>query len=253
MAKAIPADQLARVWREYKETGDIDLRDQLLGHYSELPSLIAFAMIRKLSSLVDVDDLIQAGAIGLMKAVDNFDPSRDLQFSTYATTVIRGHMFDQLRNESWVPRLVMKAAKQIRVASETLVDELGREPTDQELADRLEVSLGRLAWLRKEAEILEIGSLDATKGECPSLAETFGELVDPAADLLRCDVWRKVCRCLAARDRLTLQLYYRDGLTMKQIGATLGVQESRVSQLLKQIIEQLRKALAPYRDDLLAA
>ncbi len=257
IANAPPCDPLAQLWRDYQaEPQRIDLRNQLAEHYRYLVGYQAHKLWQTLPDDVDQDDLEQAGFFGLLEALASFDPDRGVKFDTYAPLRIRGEMLDYLRDNDWVPRLVRSQAKRLAEAGETLRRRLGREGTRDELAGELGISLEQLDRLSYEAHSVAVMSL--SHRYFTDDAGTVREIV--LADMLpdrdagrpsgreeQLEALRRLTRGLTRVERLIIILYYWEGLRMKEIGRTLGLSESRVSQLHSQIIARLQESLAGSR------
>lgn len=228
------------LWHAFKERGDKDARDRLVLQYSPLVKYVAGRVRSGLPSNVDQNDLISDGVIGLMDALEKFDPGRGLQFQTYAVPRIRGAMVDALRSSDWVPRSVREKIRSIDAAQARLEKELGRAPTDPEVAAALGISVQdlRATYAKMSyANVVSIDEMDSGDGgdryEPPSLAE----LDDVPEGFLR------AVHELPERDRVVVALYYWEGLTLAEIGLVLGVTESRVSQLHSRAMMTLRRKL----------
>lgn len=235
--------RLERIWKWFVRTRSAALRDALLLHYRPVLKGHAMRLRARLPALVELDDLISAGTFGLMKAIDAFDPSRGTKFETFCTLYIRGAMLDELRELDWVPRLVRQHEKTLTRAISQLHAETGRAPTDQELASRLQVSEQQLAHMRKDRA--PVAQLSLTREAGPEQREPQVQIrdtrtADPRAHLDRMAVKEWVVQGLCREERLIVILYYYEQLTMKEIGATLGICESRVSQMHKEILERIK-------------
>jgi len=194
----------------------------------------------------DLDDLISWGAMGLLAAVERYDPARDTLFSTYAGFRIRGAILDQLRALDWVPRRVREKASAVERAAAALEARLGRPATEEELAAALAIPLP--AYRTLAAEIAPVGmvSLDDSVDGSDERAALRDDGAGPLATLLRRERLDQVAAAIATlpeRDQLVLSLYYREELTMKEVGAVLGLTESRVSQLHARALARLRSSL----------
>lgn len=198
---------------------------------------------------VDRDDLYHAGVIGLMDAIDRFDPSRDNAFSTYAVLRIRGAVIDELRSRDWVPRSTRSRAKEYQTAVTTLHHKLGRLPDEQELAEHLDMSVEELLDLERTAQLSSQISLDTPVGDNASLGDLLPRGAggdDPIEGLDREDrarLLRDVLGTLKEQELLIVKLYYFEGLLMKEIAKILEVTESRICQIHSRIITVLRGRL----------
>ena len=244
------ADEIARWWKGYKRTGDQETRNRLVQNYLPLVKYAAERLGAKLPHEVDVDDLMSAGIFGLMDAVKAFDPKRGVKFETYCAARIRGAILDELRSMDWVPRLVRARASKLNEARQTLEAQLGRRPSEKELAERLRLSMREFRKLQRDAQAVGVVSLDKKWFETDSHKDVREidvledrKSVDPVLAARQKDVRELVTRGLNRAERLIILLYYFEEMTMKEIGATLDLSESRVSQMHSAILERLRTQL----------
>ena len=264
MATALAPEKLGterldiqEVWRAYKEDPENrDLRNRLVEEYLPLVRYNGERIWQRLPEGVELDDLISAGVFGLMDAIEAFDLSRGVKFETYCVPRIRGAMLDELRTMDWVPRLVRSKASKLQEATKTLEARLGRHPTEQELASHMELSLADLEKMMLEANAVNLISLNKKWYETDSykdvreidiLEDKKGE--DPTRRIQKNDLMRLVTKGLNRNERLIIILYYYEELTMKEIGATLDLSESRVSQMHSSIVARLQTQLGPRRPD----
>jgi RNA polymerase sigma factor for flagellar operon FliA len=205
---------------------------------------------QKLPEGVDMNDLISAGVFGLMDAIEAFDMERGVKFETYCVPRIRGAMLDELRTMDWVPRLVRSKASKLEAARKRVEARFGRPPTDAELAQEMEVSLEEFEKVKSDASAVNLVSLNKKWYETDSykdvrevdiIEDSKGE--DPTRGIQKRDVMRLVTRGLNRNERLIIILYYYEELTMKEIGSTLGLSESRVSQMHSSIVARLKDQL----------
>lgn len=242
-------DLTGALWARYRENGDPSARRQLLDRYLGLVHHSAHQLARRVSREVELEDLIGAGALGLVQALEGFDPGRGLAFSTYAVPRIRGAMLDELRARDWMPRSVRMRSRQLTEARAALQQELGRAPAAEQIAERLGIPLEQYwRWL-DETEgraLIAFDQGDGESGEEMRLYETIAdpEARDPGADIEHAqdlDQLRAAFDQLAPKDRMVLSLYYHEQLNLKQIGEILHVSESRVSQLRTRALTRLRE------------
>lgn len=252
-------DSLDAAWRDFRATGDKDLRNRLLEHYLYLVRYTAERIGAKLPDEVDVDDLMSAGIFGLVDAIDAFDLSRGVKFETYCAPRIRGAILDELRNMDWVPRLVRHRAHKLADATRSLEMELGRVPHDDEIARRLNMSKAQFQKLLRDASAVSLISLSRKYSDPDSLRDVFEIDVlpddrgsDPVIEAQKQDIKDLVTRGLNRAERLIVVLYYYEQMTMKQIGQTLDLSESRVSQMHSAILTRLRDQLQARRRELVA-
>ena len=259
-ATRVSSDEVAALWERYKaDPKNIDLRNQIVEIYIPLVKYHAQRVWSRLPDGIDIDDLTSSGIFGLIDAVEAFDLTRDVKFETYCAPRIRGAMLDELRSMDWVPRLVRTKAKRLSEATKTLDEKLGRQPTDQELADFLQISVEELKKLTASATAVNVVSLNKKWSETDSskevseldiLEDMKGE--DPTERLQKIDTMRLVTKGLKRNERLILLLYYYQDMTMKEIGATLDLSESRVSQIHSSIVQRLQMQLSKRRPEFAA-
>jgi len=242
-----------RLWAEYKETGQRELRDQLIVHYSPLVKYVAGRVATGLPQNVDQADLVSYGIFGLIDAIEKFDLDRGFKFETYAIARIKGNILDELRSIDWVPRSVRAKARAIEKAYSKLEGQLHRTPTDVELAkeldltdDQLQTTLGQISFTGLVAldEMLSGGD----RGDSMTLGDTVPDAgVGPVAayevEEMR-QILAEAINRLPEREKTVLTLYYYEGLTLAEIGSILGVTESRVCQIHTKSVIQLRSRMA---------
>jgi RNA polymerase sigma factor for flagellar operon FliA len=242
-------EMIQAVWLEYQANPTCQsLRNQLLEHYLPVVKYNAERLWARLPDGVELDDLISAGIFGLMSAIDAFDLSRGVKFETYCAPRIRGAMLDELRHMDWVPRLVRAKANKLTEATNTLETSLGRAATDQELADYLELTVPELEKMCRDANAVNLvslnkkkwGNTDGYKELCEVDVVENKRSEDPTRRLKKNDLIRLVTKGLNRSERLILILYYYEELTMKEIGHTLNLSESRVSQMHSSIVRRLQ-------------
>ncbi len=235
------------VWRSYKKAGSDELRNFLIEHYLHLVKSTAERMHMRLPGEVDVEDLMSAGLFGLMDAIDAFDLERGVKFETYCTQRVRGAIFDELRAMDWVPRLVRSRTAKIERARKALEMEMGRRPTDKEVCKQLKVSRAEYKKLQKDSKPVNVVSLNRKWFETDS-SKDIREIdviqdnrqEDPITALHKRDLKLLMTKGLSRAERLIVILYYYEEMTMKEIGMTLDLSESRVSQMHSSILARLQ-------------
>ena len=246
-----PTRDIREIWVEYKKNKTEPLRNMLMENYLHLVRYNAERIHVKLPDEVELDDLMSAGIFGLMDAIAAFDLERGVKFETYCAPRIRGAILDELRSMDWVPRLVRSRAHKLDTASKQLEVELGRSPTNDEIAKRLKVSMGEFEKMAKDASAVGLVSLsrkwfetDSNKDvrEIDVLEDKRG--ADPVREIQRKDLKELMTKGLSRAERLIIILYYFEEMTMKEIGATLDLSESRVSQMHSSILARLRAQMA---------
>ena len=254
------ADEVLQVWQEYKaDSTNESLRNRLVERYLPVVKYNAQRVWARLPDGVELDDLISAGVFGLIDAINAFDLSRGVKFETYCVPRIRGAMLDELRATDWVPRLVRSKATKLAEAAKQLDDKHGRPPTEKELAERLGLTPQELEKMKLEANAVNLISLNKKWYETDSykdvseidiLEDKKGE--DPTQRCRKTDLMRLVTKGLNKNERLIIILYYYEQLTMKEIGDTLNLSESRVSQMHSAIVQRLQEQLIEHQPEFAA-
>ncbi|MCC6124189.1 MAG: FliA/WhiG family RNA polymerase sigma factor [Pirellulales bacterium] len=257
MATLLAPDDVEQLWIEFKkDIANQELRNRLVEMYLPLVKYNGERIWARLPEGVELDDLVSAGVFGLMDAIDAFDLSRGVKFETYCVPRIRGAMLDELRTMDWVPRLVRSKASKLNEAVKTLEARLGRSPNEPELAAQMEIPLAELEKMILDANAVNLISLNKKWYETDSykdvreidiLEDKKGE--DPTRRIQKNDLMRLVTKGLNRNERLIIILYYYEELTMKEIGATLDLSESRVSQMHSSIVQRLQNQLARRRPE----
>ena len=240
-------------WERFKETNDSETRDQLLNQYLQLVKNVAGRMAAGFPKSVELNDLINTGVIGLIEAFNNFDPGRGVKFETFAVPRIRGAILDELRALDWVPRSTRAKARNLDRALMKLENELGRGPSENELADRMEISVDDLFAARKDVSVTSILSLDELicreddNRQVPRI-ETIQNTttVDVLQDMEKVELRAYLLHAISAlteQERLVVSLYYYEELTLKEIGDIMLISESRVSQIHTRAVTRLRSMI----------
>src|SRR5262245_6513358 len=252
-----PAYDIEEVWKRYKaDPSNKELRNTLVEHYLRLVKYNGERIWARLPEGVELDDLVSAGIFGLMDAIDAFDMTRGVKFETYCVPRIRGAMLDELRTMDWVPRLVRSKASKLNEGLKTLEAKLGRSPNENELAEHMGLNLADLEKMITDANAVNLISLNKKWYETDSykdvreidiLEDKKGE--DPTKRIEKSDLMRLVTKGLNRNERLIIILYCYEELTMKEIGATLDLSESRVSQMHSAIVQRLQGQLGKRRPE----
>ncbi len=250
----------AGLWQRYKEHQDPRTREELVLQYVHLVRYVAGRLAMGMPSQVEMDDLESYGLFGLLEAIDRYDPSRGVKFETYAMTRIRGSIIDGLRADTWAPALKQKA-KQLEAAQANLETRLGREPTDEELAAELGMSVADLTRRRSEVAAGVLLSLDdafagGEDGETVSVADRLHDPNSPnpeeeALFTERREILAQALEKLTEKERLVVTLFYYEGLTAKEIAMVLGLSVARISQLHSKAILRLRGRLSRIKQQLM--
>jgi RNA polymerase sigma factor for flagellar operon FliA len=246
--------ELRDLWRRYKSDGDRRARERLVVAYSPLVKYVAGRTAAGLPPHVEEADLISYGLVGLISAIERFDPAREIKFETYAITRIKGAIIDELRSMDWVPRSVRARAREIERANSKLEHRLQRAATDTELAQELGISEDELQTSllaishSSIAALDELWSVSDSSGDQVSLMDTLEDpgAPDPARALDVGDMKDRIADAIARlpeREKLVIALYYYENLTLREIGEVLGVTESRISQLHTKAVLRLRSRM----------
>ncbi len=250
------------LWAAYKTARDASAREKLVMKHAPLVRYVAGRLAMGLPAHIEVDDLVSYGILGLLDAIEKFDPRRGVKFETYAIARIRGAMLDGLRSLDWIPTSMRQKAREIERQYQALESKLGRSATDQEMAEAMGLSLlefqKRLAslgsvsllylediWFGSEEEEGGFRAIEMIPDPCG--ADPLGEL--EVADVK--EALAEAIDCLPEKERLVVALYYYEGLTVKEISKAMGVSPSRISQLHTKAILRLRGRLSRHRNDLL--
>jgi len=236
-------------------------KSQYVEQYSPLIKYLADRLAARLPDHINKDDLMSSGVLGLIDAVDKFDPGRAIMFKTYAEFRIKGAMLDELRSLDWVPRSIRKKANQLEKLWQRLEVELGHPPTDEEAAEALGLSVPEYLKMLDEVRTINILDLDAFKAVDKTGARESRDIYDILADENALDalamlsqgevrdVLAQAIEELAEKERLVVTLYYHEELTMKEIGQVMGYTESRISQLHTKSLLRLRTKLRRYFEE----
>ena len=252
------AEDTQTLWRQYRANPQAKgLRDRLILTYAPLVKYVAGRLGSGLPAHVDDDDLISYGLLGLIGAIERYDPDRDVKFETYAIARIKGSIIDELRAMDWVPRSVRARARDIERAIADLERKLHRAPTDEEIAGKLGITQQELEDSLTDISRSSIAALDELwtvntgggGGDQVALIDTIEDTdaPDPQGSLSQTEMKEAVGEAIARlpeREKLVVTLYYYEELTLREIGEVLGVTESRVSQLHTKAILRLKARLA---------
>jgi RNA polymerase sigma factor FliA len=249
---------MTSLWREYRRSGDKDVRDRLILTYAPLVKFVAGRLGSGLPAHVEENDLVSYGLLGLIGAIERYDPDRDVKFETYAMARIKGSIIDELRAMDWVPRSVRSRAREIERAIAALEAQLHRAPTDEEIAAKLSITVEELDDSLTDiarssiAALDELWTISSGSGDQVALIDTIEDTQGPepqsALDQneLREAIAESISR-LPEREKIVVTLYYYEELTLREIGEVLGVTESRVSQLHTKAILRLKARLSGVR------
>lgn len=245
---------IKQIWKEYLKTRKTSLRDHLITHYLPLVKLVSGRLLSNLPKHVRMDDMYSTGVMGLIKAVERFDPSRKAKFETYAQLVVKGAIIDEMRSLDWVPRSVHQKANEIEGATHSLQQKLGRDPSDEEVAKELGVSIEKYDELILRVRPAILLSLDKAGEEDASgvhLSERIAdEKVKTSYEVAERrefgELLEEAIHALPEQEKTVLVLYYYENLMLREIGKIMGVTESRISQIHTKALIRLKTRLRPF-------
>ncbi len=253
VAEITNATELDDVWARYKDNPTQADRDQLIVYYAPLVKYVASRIAAGLPQSVDQADLVSYGMFGLIDAITKFDPARGFKFETYAISRVKGAILDELRSIDWVPRSVRTKAKSVERAMAKLESRLHRAPSDEEIAEEMELSIDQLNGIYNQIGSLGMVALDemlsfgGSSGETLTLGDTLADRSDgPGGAFERIEMRQLLASAInqmGEREKIVLTLYYYESLTLAEIGRVLGVTESRVCQIHTKAVLQLRSKL----------
>jgi RNA polymerase sigma factor for flagellar operon FliA len=247
-------DETAGLWQEFRKSRDQAIRDRLILTYAPLVKYVAGRLGSGLPAHVDEGDLVSYGLLGLIGAIERYDPGREIKFETYAISRIKGSIIDELRSLDWVPRSVRSRAREIERAMLELENRLKRPPTDEEVATEIGITVDEFqdsltAISRSSVAALdELWQISTGGGDTVSLIDTIEDphADDPSKAMSQTEVREALADAiqrLPEREKLVITLYYYEELTLREIGEVLSVTESRVSQLHTKAILRLKVRL----------
>ncbi len=227
-----------------------DQRDQLIIEHVGLVKRIAYHLMGRLPASVQVDDLIQAGMIGLIEAAKNYDPTQGASFETYANIRVRGAMLDEVRHSDWSPRSLHKKMRELNEAVKEIENATGRDAKDQEVAKKLNISLDEYYQTLRDSACARMFSIQSQDGDEPlqfssQEKDPFSRLQNEGFQQSLADVIEQ----LPEREKLLMSLYYNDELNLKEIGQVLEVSESRVCQIHAQALNRIRTKMMHWTAD----
>ena len=247
-------DSVSTIWSEFKRTGDRAVRNRLIEHYSPFVKYVAGRVMSGLPRHFDEDDLTSYGIIGLIDAIERFEPDRNLRFETYAIPRIKGAIIDELRSIDWVPRSVRSKARAVEQAVTHLETTLRRSPTEAEVANELQMSSADFHTAMRKISTAGVMALDEVprgsgdRADRSTLGESLPDRSFGPVDTFEAKESKQALldavEGMPERERTVLTMYYYDGMTLTEIGSILGVTESRVCQIHTKALRQLRSRLA---------
>jgi len=245
--------EMDKIWKSYAATKNAALREQLIMAYAPLVKLVAGRLLIHVGQYVDFEDLTSYGIFGLIDSIDKYNPDKGIKFETYASIRIRGAIIDSIRKLDWVPRSLRAKNKQLEQVYADLTAELGRDPTEDEIADKLSMPLEVVRELIQKSNVVSLVSLDDYLEQNHDVG-LFGLPVNhadnPESSIEMMETKQALADAinqLSEKEKQVISLYYFDELTLKEISAVLGVSESRVSQIHTKAILSLKGKLTAAR------
>jgi len=251
-------DKNEKLWKAYAKSRDSELKEKLIIEYAPLVKYVAGRLSVHINHRIEYEDLISYGIFGLIDAIDKFDYGKGVKFETYASLRIRGAIIDSMRKMDWIPRTLRQKNKQLELAYSELEASLGREPTDEEVAERLDMSLDSARDLIKQSSVLTLISFDDYLTQ--NHEEAFVGLNNAAPETPESTYDKKELQEMLAvaidklsdREKRVIMLYYFEDLTLKEISRIMGVSESRISQIHSKAVLKLQGKLGKYKSILYA-
>ena len=241
-----------KLWNEYAATKSSEVREQLILEYAPLVKLVAGRLSMCLGYNVEYDDLVSYGIFGLIDAIDKFDSMKEVKFETYASLRIRGSILDQIRKMDWIPRTIRQKQKKIDAAMKEIETTTGRAATDEEIAQKLEISTDDFADWQSQMKITGVVSLNEfmeSGSEIPAEQHNQHRFEEPEEVIekeeLR-EVLGQALELLTEKEKKVILLYYYEDLTLKEISNVLEVSESRVSQLHTRALQKMKVRMGNY-------
>ncbi len=239
--------EMVDIWTEYRESKPEEMRNFLVEKFLHLVRYNAERIHQRLPDEVDIEDLMSAGLFGLMDAINAYDLERGVKFETYCAPRIRGAILDELRSMDWVPRLVRHRTSKVEGARQKIEMEVGRKATDKEIANKLEVDNDEFIKYKRDSHAVSVSSITRKCFQSDGSRELreIDVIKDehqssPVKIIQRTDLKDLMTKGLTRAERLIVLLYYYEGMTMKEIGTTLDLSESRVSQMHSSILQRLK-------------
>ncbi len=241
-----------KLWSEYAATKSSEVREQLILEYAPLVKLVAGRLSMYLGYNVEYDDLVSYGIFGLIDAIDKFDSMKEVKFETYASLRIRGSILDQIRKMDWIPRTIRQKQKKIDAAMKEIETATGRAATDEEIAQKLEISTDDFADWQSQMKITGVVSLNEfmeSGSEIPAEQHNQHRFEEPE-EVIEKEELKKVLgqalELLTEKEKKVILLYYYEDLTLKEISNVLEVSESRVSQLHTRALQKMKVRMGNY-------
>jgi RNA polymerase sigma factor for flagellar operon FliA len=249
MENTVDVFELAQLWRNFKNTGDLEMRNELVLKYLWLVNSIIHRLSSVRGSYTEVDDMTIYGIIGLIKAIEKYKIQKEVKFETFATYRIRSEIIDSIRRNDWVPMIVQKKILDVEVTTKNLIINLGRQPTDEELSKKLGVASSDLSQTLSKMGRFSLKSFEEIvndKDKIYSEFRNFETLEDQLLENELLEMLAKALDDLPERECLVLKQYYYKESSFREISKIIGVSESRISQIHSRAIKKIKKYLQSY-------
>jgi len=246
MSTGATTSSVDKLWEEYFRTGSEDAKNQIISHYVYLVAMVVKRLMPHYKDFSEKDELMSCGVIGLIDAVNKFDKNMGVKFQTYASLRIRGEIIDYLRKQDWAPTSLRKKINNIQQAYEELENQLGRMPSEEEIAEYLREPLSSVRKVLQRAHMFNLIHFESMLYE-KETEEHFSSTLDDPYHIIENKsmqaALRELVESLPEREKMVITLHYYEGLTMKSIAQILNISESRVSQIHSKVLMDMRKAL----------
>lgn len=246
-------EEFYQIQKKYKETGDVRIRNQLVLEYSYIPKTVAMQLRGIAASYAQVDDMVNQGMIALIDSVERFDYNKGIRFESYAFMRVKGSIIDLVRKQDWIPRRVRMTKKEISNTVSQLSNELGREPTDEEVATKMNISVAKLSKYYEEIANGVVFSFEELIQNVSQMGSIFDNSINddiiPEKKILKQELrelLKEALESLPERDRLVVTLYYYENLTLAEISEVLNVTIQRVSQINTRAVSKIKEKLKDY-------
>jgi RNA polymerase sigma factor for flagellar operon FliA len=246
-------EEFYSIQKKYKETNDIKIRNMLVMEYSYIPQTVAMQLRGLAASYAQVDDMVNQGMIALIDSVERFDYNKGIRFETYAFMRVKGSVIDLIRKQDWIPRRVRMTKKEINNTVSILSNELGREPTNVEVAERMNISVEKLSKYYEEIAGGIVLSFEELVQNVSQLGNIFdadsNDDISPEKNFLKQELRTLLAEALdslSERDRLVVTLYYYENLTLAEIAEVLDITIQRVSQINARAVSKIKEKLKDY-------
>ena len=249
MPSLLGEEEAVSLWKTYKAKPDTEFRNKIVLAYAFLVKSIARRASALSGNYVDSEDLMSYGMLGLIKAIEKFDPDKGVTFETFATYRIRGEIIDYMRRNDWVPRGVRKRAQEIDKAANEFKNEHGRDPSEEDLAKKLGVNKNEIDDTLNQSERFNLISFEELILDAVTIDSGLASDENPEGSLQEGELLEMLTNAIDAlpeRERLVITLYYYEELTLKEISVVMGVSESRISQIHTKAVGTLKKSLCEY-------